>query len=127
MLAERAPSGAPRKPPLSVFLMKVSGDSPDQTDTLLSPLPLGSFCSDFLDSVERLETRRLKSTARISPSPPLSGDIFLSRKVNLAYLDLKKVRRLWGVGDSVGMDGAAREFETGGEGIKRGLPQRPDR
>ena len=110
--AGRAPMGAALKPPLSVFLMKVSGDFPDQTDTHPALPPLRSpqvFAPIFPDS--------LKSTGGapsergwISPSPLLSGDIFPSRKVNLAYLDLKKVRRRsrswygWG---------AAREFETG--------------
>ena len=46
------------------------------------------------------QQRERERAVWISPSPLLSGDIFLSRKVNLAYLDLKKVRRLswmgWG-------------------------------
>ena len=100
MLAGRAPLGAPRKPPLSVFLMKVSGDFPDQTDTLSPSFhPSPSFRSDFPDSGDPLQVNRERERAVwISPSPPLSGDIFLSRKVNLAYLDLKKVRRLSWVG-----------------------------
>ena len=64
------------------------------------PFPLPSppsFCSDFPDSGDPLQVNRETASERvavwISPSPLLSGDIFLSRKVNLAYLDLKKVRR----------------------------------
>ena len=119
--AGRAPMGAALKPPLSVFLMKVSGDFPDQTDTLSSPSFSLSFCPDFprFPQVNRGSTERERGW--ISPSPLLSGDIFPSRKVNLAYLDLKKVRRRsrsW-YGMAHGWGGAAREFETGRAGGRK--------
>ena len=45
--AGRAPLGAPRNPPLSVFLMKVSSDFLDQTDTLSRSLLPQVFAQIF--------------------------------------------------------------------------------
>ena len=74
-----------------------------------TPFPPPSILPQVFAQIFPIPETRFKSTERergreravwISPSPLLSGDIFLSRKVNLAYLDLKKVRRLswmgWG-------------------------------